>query len=484
MTAPAPATSSTPATAAAPRSLRPVVGVLVAMAVSLTGTRVSAIALPWFVLATTGSATMTGLVAFVELAPYVLVKALAGPVIDRLGPRVVSWTTDAVSAVAAGLVPLLHGLGLLPFWLLLVMVAVIGAARGPGDLAKEVMIPEAAELGRIPLERATGLSGVTERLAGTIGPAVGGGLVALLGPMAGLTANAAAFALGSLVIAVALPRGTGGASVPAPASAPAPASSGTEDGEEEPAGYWQLFREGFAFLRREPLLMTIIVMIAVTNLLDAAFLTVLVPVWARESGGGPAAIGVTGTVWGIAAVAGSLIAAAIAHRLPRRTVFFAGFLLCGAPRFVVLALDVPMSVVVGVFVVSGFGGGFINPILGAILFERVPRHLLGRVNALGDSLAWAGIPLGGLLAGAAVATTGLIPVLLACGGLYFVVTTLSGLRPEWREMDRKRGHGPVEATDASSEPAAAVPAPPAASASPVSPAPPASAQATAGVRAE
>lgn len=236
--------------ATGPRSFRPLVGVLTAMAVSLTGTRVSAIALPWFVLATTGSATMTGVVAFVELAPYVLVKAFTGPVIDRLGPRVVSWTTDAVSAVAAGLVPLLHAFGLLPFWLLLVMVAMIGAARGPGDLAKEVMVAEAADRGRIPMERATGLSGVTERLATTIGPAVGGGLIALLGPMAGLTVNAVAFALGSLVIAVALPRGMGRAAAVPEASGPTTAPTGGRaaavDGDR-PVGYWRMFREDSPF---------------------------------------------------------------------------------------------------------------------------------------------------------------------------------------------------------------------------------------------
>jgi MFS family permease len=99
-----------------------------------------------------------------------------------------------------------------------------------------------------------------------------------------------------------------------------------------------------------------------------------------------------------------------------------------------------MWVVVTVFAVGGFGSGFLNPILGAVLFERVPRHLLGRVHALGDSLAWAGIPLGGLLAGGAVALVGLIPSLLTAGVLYFATTTLTGLRPEWREMDRLRGH--------------------------------------------
>ncbi|MFE2413769.1 MFS transporter [Kitasatospora sp. NPDC059408] len=438
----------TTAAAGPARSLRPLVGVLASSAVSLTGTRVSAVALPWFVLATTGSATMTGLVAFAEMTPYVLVKALTGPLVDRLGPRVVSWTTDAVSAVAAGLVPLLHALGLLPFGLLLGMVAVIGAMRGPGDLAKSVMVPEAADRARVPLERATGLSGVTERLASTLGPAVGGGLVAMAGPMAGLVVNAAAFALGSLIIALALPRGMGRTAAPA-AGAGAAGPGAVEPGTAGPGGggYWRMFREGFAFLRAEPLLLTVIVTIGITNLLDAGFATVLVPVWAQDSGHGPAAIGLTGSAMGIAAVAGSLIAAGVAHRLPRRAVFFAGFLLAGAPRFLVLASGAPLWTVVAVFAVAGFGSGFLNPILGAVLFERVPRPLLGRVHALGDSLAWAGIPLGGLLAGAAVALVGLIPVLVASGVLYFVTTGAAGLRREWREMDRLRGRAPAVADE-------------------------------------
>ncbi|EFL19693.1 MFS transporter [Streptomyces sp. C] len=410
------------------RSLRPLVGVLAAMAVSLTGTRISLVALPWFVLVTTGSATQTGLVAFCEMTPYVVVKAFTGPLVDRIGPRAVSWTTDLASATAAAAVPLFHTLDLLSFPLLLALVALIGAARGPGDLAKEVMVPEAAERGLVPLERATGLAGVTERLASTVGLAVGGSLVALLGPLTGLAVNAGCFALGSVIVKLALPRGMGHAVEEAPSQA----------GGKGP-GYWRRFREGFAFLRGEPLLLTVIVMVGITNLLDAAFASVLVPVWARESGSGPAAIGLMGSVMGAAAVGGSLIAAVVAHRLGRRVVVLTGFLLAGAPRFLILAIDVPLWVVLAVFAVSGFGGGFVNPVLGAVLVERVPRRMLGRVNALGDSLAWAGIPLGGLIAGAAVTAVGLVPVLLACGAAYLLTTNLAGLRPEWREMDRTRG---------------------------------------------
>ncbi|MFJ7078028.1 MFS transporter [Streptomyces sp. NPDC098781] len=400
------------------------------MAVSLTGTRVSAVALPWFVLVTTGSATRTGLVAFFEMAAYVLVKAFTGPLVDRVGPRTVSWTTDVASATAAAAVPLFHALHLLSFPLLLALVTVIGAARGPGDLAKEVMVPEAAERGGVPLERATGLSGVTERLASTVGPAVDGALVALLGPLPGLVVNAGCFALGSVIIALVLPRGMG-----------EPAEGASPQAGETKEGYWKRFGEGFTFLRTEPLMLTVIVMVGITNLLDAAFMTVLMPVWAKESGNGPTAIGLTGTAMGAAAVAGSLIAAVAAHRLRRRVVFFTGFLLAGAPRFLILAFDAPLGAVLAVFAVSGFGAGFLNPVIGAVLLERVPRRMLGRVNALGDSLAWAGIPLGGLIAGAAVASVGLAPVLLAGGAAYFLTTNLAGLRREWREMDRPRGRG-------------------------------------------
>jgi len=153
----------------APRSRRGLYGVLTAHAVALTGTRVSAIAIPWFVLVSTGSAAQTGLVAFCEFAPYVVAKALTGPMVDRVGPRRVSIVADVVSALAVGFIPLLYALELLSFPVLLGLVAVVGAFRGPGDSAKEVFVPIVAEEARMPLERATGLAGTIERLASTTG---------------------------------------------------------------------------------------------------------------------------------------------------------------------------------------------------------------------------------------------------------------------------------------------------------------------------
>ncbi|WP_418959823.1 MFS transporter [Streptomyces tritici] len=413
--------------------LRPLAGVLAAILVAHSGTRISAIALPWFVLVTTGSATQTGLVAFCEMGPYVAVKAFSGPLVDRVGPRRISWIADVVSAAAALTIPLLHARGMLSFGTLLVLVGVIGTVRSPGDLAKDVMIPEAAGLSRVPLERATGLQGVVERLSGTVGPAAGGALVGFVGPMVGLGVNAACFALGSLIIAMALPRAMG-----RPQERPAEKATAAEAGGRD-GGYWHSFRQGFAFLRREPMLLTLSVMLGITNLLDAAYAAVLIPVWAKESGHGPAAIGLMLAAFSITATLGSFVAAAVAHRLRRRPVFFLGWLVMGAPRFLILMTDAPLWVVAAVIGVGGLGGGFINPIIGAVTYERIPPDMVGRVRGIGEALTWAGIPLGGLLGGAAVAGVGLAPVLLTAGVLYFLTTNLAGLRPEWREMDRHRG---------------------------------------------
>ena len=398
---------------------RGIVGLLFAEAVSLTGTRLSMIALPWFVLVTTGSATRTGLVATCEMAPYVLSKALGGPLIDRLGARRISITADVASAIAVGAVPLLHAAGALHFGALLVLVGLAGAVRGPGDTAKGVLVPATAEAAGMPLARATGLAGTVSRLADTVGPALAGVIVAGLGPLAALALDAGSFAVAAAVIGMTAPR---------TATAAAP------DGE----GYLARLRAGFTFVHRDPLLRAMYLMIATTNLIDTALFGVLLPVWAKESGGGPIAIGALSAAFGITALLGSVVAAAVGHRMPRRIAYLVGFIIAGAPRFAVLALGGPLWLVIAVWAGSGLGSGALNPIIQAILVERAPREMLGRVSAVASSVAWAGIPLGGPVAAGLLALTGLSPALLLCALGYLVATTLPGLSPQWRSMDATR----------------------------------------------
>jgi MFS family permease len=408
---------------------RPLLGYLTAEAISLTGTRVSMIAIPWFVLTETGSATRTGLTAFAEMLPLVVLQAVSGPLIDRLGARRVAISCDLASVAAVGTIPLLHVAGLLTFPALLGLVAVAGALRGPGEAAKHALIPTVVEVAGTPMERATGLAGAVERTASMAGAAVAGGVVAAIGGANALVLDAASFLLSALVLGASVPRPISRTEPVEPVEPVAPVAPQTA------RGYVHELHEGWQVMRRDAILMGIGVMVAITNLLDQAYTAVLLPVWARDGGHGVGAVGLIGAVWGGSAIVGSVVAASYAGRLPRFKVYLVGFLLAGLPRYAAMGLGAPLGVVAAVAVVGGLGSGFLNPILGAVLFERTPRSMLGRVSAMNIAMSWALIPFGGLLGGAAVAGLGLSPALFAVGVAYFLTTLLPAVQPRWRELD-------------------------------------------------
>jgi MFS family permease len=401
-------------------SRTPLYGWLAAEAISITGTRVSMIALPWLVLTTTGSATKTGLVALAEMLPLVLLQVLGGPVIDRFGPRRVSIACDVASVAVVGLIPLLHAADALSFVGFLGLVAAAGALRGPGDAAKSSMIPLLVARADVPLERATGLSATVERAASMLGAAFAGGLVAVVGPANALVIDALSFGLSAVVLARST-RSLG--------------STPREPAEATPSRYLVQLREGWDFLRQDRVLFGIAVMVAFTNLLDVAWFSVLVPVWALEYGGGAAAIGLLFAVFSGASVLGALCAAAWGERLPRFKIYLLAFLVTGLPRFAVMAFDVPLWWVLAVSVAGGFASGFLNPILGAVKYERIPAGLVGRVSSLTTAMCFALMPLGGLLGGLLVSGWGLTVAMLATGAAYFVVTMAPAFDPRWREMD-------------------------------------------------
>jgi predicted MFS family arabinose efflux permease len=307
------------------RSRRGLVGLLTAEAISLSGTRLSMIAIPWYVISTTGSPFLTGVVAFAEGVPYVLAKALGGPLIDRFGARRIAITADVVSMLTMAAIPLLHLLSVLPLGVFVSLVALLGLLRGPADAATKTLIPTVVERAHVPLERATGLSGTLERLATTVGAAGAGAVVAVIGPIPALALNAAAFVLAPLIVWFTVPAAPG---------ADAAAAEG---------GYLSQLRNGFTFLVGDRLLRSIAGMLASTNLLNAAMTSVLLPVWAHQTGSGPAAMGVLIGVFAASAIATSLLASAFAHKLPRRATYLVGFVITGAPRFTVLAFDLPFG---------------------------------------------------------------------------------------------------------------------------------------------
>ena len=393
------------------RAGRSFVSLMIISVLANVGTRVSAIAIPWFVLATTDSPTATGLVAAFELGPYVVAKALGGPIVDRIGQRKVSILADLVSALVIGAIPVLHAVELLALPMLLALVAVAGLLRGPGDNAKHTAVPLVSEIAGVPLERATGFFGAIERGAGLIAPGVAAGMITVFGPPGAIAVTAACFALTAVLMAAFLPTTFDDLAVTA----------------IDETGYFSQLRDGFRFLVRDRLLLMLVVMIAVTNLIDVAKTSVLLPVWAQRSDHGVESISLLLTCMAGFSTLSSLLASWLGPRLPRKATYFLSFLIAGPAPYIVLGLDWTVWQIAVVYCVAGFASGFLNPMLGAIFYERIPRPLLGRVSGLSDATAWSGMPFGGLVAAGLLALVGLGPTFFVLAGAYLIATIVPGL---------------------------------------------------------
>src|SRR5574340_713585 len=99
---------------------RTAVGALVAAEiVSTLGSRMTYLALPWFVLVTTGSPGKMSLVLAVEIAPMAVLGIPSGTVVQRLGARTTMLVSDFARAPLLAAIPLLDAAGALRFGLLL-----------------------------------------------------------------------------------------------------------------------------------------------------------------------------------------------------------------------------------------------------------------------------------------------------------------------------------------------------------------------------
>ncbi|MCU1673259.1 MAG: hypothetical protein JWN77_1372 [Frankiales bacterium] len=399
----------------------PLRALLTANAISIGGTAMTLLALPWFVLVTTGSAARTGIVAACETVPLVLAAGLSGPFIDRIGARRAAVLSDVLSAVGIALVPLLHDSVGLHFWQLCILVGLVGLVRAPGDTARHVMLPGLVALAQMPTERATSAYDGVSRGARMLGAPLAGALIAALGPAHVLLLDAGTFLLSAALITAALP--------------PVPVESVSEHD-----GYFRQLREGVQGLRADRLLLGVVTMVMLTNMLDAAWSSVLLPVYSRNVLDSSVALGALFGVFSLGALVGTVLYGIVGPRLPRWPVFTAAFLVCGAPRFGLVAGDPPYELLLFAQLVCGLACGCLNPILTAISLERVPPALRSRVYGVSAAGSEAGMPLGALLAGVSVEGLGLQVALVITGVVYLAVTlTPLVWRSVWRQMDATRG---------------------------------------------
>ena len=181
----------------------------------------------------------------------------------------------------------------------------------------------------------------------------------------------------------------------------------------------------------------IILLCMTTNMLDAGQAAVLFPFHAQNVMKSALVLGLASGVSGGAAVVGALAFGARGSRLPRKATFVVAYVLCGIPRFAVLALRAPLWVIVATYAVSGFASGPLDPIMDTSLYERLPENMRARVYGVVFAGCAAAMPVGGVLAGVSVAAFGLAPTLWMFGGFYLAVTLAPAFLTSWRHLERQ-----------------------------------------------
>ena len=106
-------------------------------------------------------------------------------------------------------------------------------------------------------------------------------------------------------------------------------------------------------------------------------------------------------------------------------------------RFWVYALYPPLAVLIATTFITSIGAGPINPIIGAVEFERIPPNMRGRVFGAVTAGAWIAMPLGMLLGGVLTEKLGTFVMMIGLA-ITFLITTLSmAFIPAMKEMNRR-----------------------------------------------
>jgi MFS family permease len=392
----------------------PAISLVVATAVSLIGSELTIVALPWFVLQTTGSAAQTGITGAFASLPQFISGILGGAVIDRVGYRRISVVADLVSGSGIAAVPLLYATTGLAFWQLLGLVFVGTLLSIPGLTARRAMLPELAHAAAWRLERMNAMFEGVTYLALLVGPAVAGVLVSAIGAANVLWVDACTFLFSAVVIRLGVPRITAARQ------------------QSEPIA--SQLTGGLRFLGRDRLLLALAVQLSITNFLFGPLFSVILPVYARDVYGSPTALGLLLAALGLGSVIGTIGYGVIGHRMSRRALWIAGYMVVPF-GFAALVVALPLWAVLGVYFLSGVVSGPVNPLLVTIRHERIPPELRGRVFSTFSAVAQIAQPLGIATGGAAVELLGFATAVVAFGTAAAVVALSLLLLPALRTMD-------------------------------------------------
>jgi DHA3 family tetracycline resistance protein-like MFS transporter len=388
------------------------------MSVSLVGDAMFLVALAWQTYELSNVPSALGWVLAAYTAPMVLFLLAGGVLTDRIERRKMMIAADVIRAVAIATAAALALSGELELW----QLAACAAATGVGDAlfapAFGSIVPEIVP--RELLAQANALDQFVRPVAGVLGPALAGALIAVSGPGLALAVDAATFGASTVTALLLTPR----------PFEPRPERSALRD-----------VREGFAFVRARTWLWATLAIAGLLNVSPAAR-NVLLPYVVKQDLG--ASAGALGAIYS-ATAAGALVSALVYGQrgLPRRyvLVMYVGW---ASVTFVTAGYGLATGVwqLVALGFAAGIGLAIGQAIWATMMHRLVPRELLGRVTSLDWLLSTSLMPASMIAVGFAGDAIGARGTLVAAGLLGGTVTLASVfLVPALRDPERDAPSG-------------------------------------------
>lgn len=371
----------------------PVLALVTANAVSLLGNVAALVAIPWFVLVTTGSAARTGLAAFFATIPLALGAFFGGAVADRIGPRRASIAGDLAGGAAIAGIPILHALGALEFWHVLALAFAGALFDAPAQAAREALLPDLADRAGMPRDRANALHRSTEHVGYVLGAPAGGLLIAAAGAPNALLLDASSFLVSAVLMLLV------------PGLRPA----------REAATYLADLLEGLGAIRRNALLLTSLAISTVGNLLISPLAAVVLPVYAERRFGTASSLAAMTAAYGAGGIVGNVLHALGSRTVSRRRRWVV-FWIAYPPVSALLLPLPPLGPLLAALFAVGLLAGAVGPLEQSIRQEQTPPRLRARVFSTFIAAQAIVIPVGVLGAGVLIEAGGLRAVLAAFAG--------------------------------------------------------------------
>jgi MFS family permease len=384
-------------------------------ALSVVGDRITPVAIAFAVLAI-GSPTDLGIVMAAGGIPFGLFAIAGGVLSDRMGRRGVMLASDAVRAASQTLTAALLLSGRAEVWMLAVLSAVYGTSAAVFMPALIGLIPQTVAAGR--LQDANALLGVTRSVAGIVGPAVAGLILAGAGPGEAIAVDAATFAVSAACLVALRPR---------PAAPPG----------EQVEGFVAQLRAGWHEVRSRGWLRVGLVAMAAYHVLVLPAVFVLGPALSVQELDGADSWATIVTCLGVGTVVGNVVALRLR---PRRPVLVAAASLVGAcTQAAIIGSGLGTAGIAAGLLLAGVAVSLFFTLWDTSIQEQVPAHAVSRVSSYDFAVSLGLMPLGMALAGPLAGALGLHATLRAMSALGILMALAWLVVPSVRQVRRAPG---------------------------------------------